>query len=251
MPVLSNLSRALLPWRIEQLRGGRFMKLSCVVACAWLLSIASAGCVAHVPPPPVPEKIVPQVATQPDPPADDEGQVTLDTTNGPASVSVVLLGLGGGAAFTRSICATTPCTANLPLGSYDVIFSGKRDPSQASTDAVQVTRTPTIMRHTMGSVESSPGLQIGGVTVVTLGGTVALLGLIELGSSFSSTGSAAATLGVGGAITLVGALMMNAGRTRIQPGSSVQWTPDGATAPSKPTKQQALYLTPNGMGYRF
>ena len=226
------------------------MKLHLVVASV-LLMVASAGCVAHVPPPPVPDKIVPQVATQPDPPADDEGQVTIDTTNGPASVSVVLLGLGGSAAFTRSICATTPCTANLPVGSYDVIFSGKRDPNMASTDSVQVTRTPTIMRHTMGSVESSPGLQIGGITVLTLGGTVALLGAIELTSDYSSKTSSLATLGVGGAVTLVGVLMMNAGRTRIQPGSSVQWTPDGATPPSKPTKQRALYLTPNGMGYRF
>jgi hypothetical protein len=44
--------------------------------------------------------------------------------------------------------------------------------------------------------------------------------------------------------------MMHAGRTQIQPGSSVQWTPDGATPPAKPVKQH-VYLTPNGVGYRF
>jgi hypothetical protein len=80
---------------------------------------------------------------------------------------------------------------------------------------------------------------------------VALLGAISLSSSFTSAGSSAATLGVGAAITAVGAWMMYAGRTRIQPGSSVQWTPEGATASVKPAKQQALYLTPTGMGYRF
>jgi hypothetical protein len=226
------------------------MKLRRVLGSMVLLAVG-AGCVAHVPPPPVPDKIVPQVATVADPPADDEGQVTIDATNGPAAVTVVLLGLGGSAAFTKSICATTPCTANLPLGSYDILFESKREPQVGSRDAVQVTRTPTIMRHTMGSIESSPGLQIGGITVVTLGGTVALLGAISLSSSFTSTGSSAATLGVGAAITAVGAWMMYAGRTRIQPGSSVQWTPEGATAPVKPAKQQALYLTPTGMGYRF
>jgi len=225
------------------------MKLCCVLGSAVLLALG-AGCVAHVPAPPEPEKIVPQVATQADPPADDEGQVTIDTTNGPAAVTVILLGLGGSAAFTKSICATTPCTANLPLGSYDVVFASKRDPQVGSKDAVQVTRTPTIMRHTMGSVESSPGLLIGGVTAATLGGTVALLGAISLTSSYTSTGSSLATLGVGAAITAAGAWMMHAGRTRIQRGSSVQWTPDGATAPVKPAKQH-VYLTPNGVGYRF
>jgi glycerol uptake facilitator-like aquaporin len=226
------------------------MKLDRVVGSALLLTLG-AGCVAHVPPPPVPEKVVPQVATQADPPADDEGVVTIDATNGPASVSVVLLTVGRSGAFTKSICATTPCTANLPLGSYDVVFASKSDPSVGSTDAVQVARTPSIMRHTMGTVESSPGLQIGGITTATLGGCVLLYGAISLTSSFTSTTTSLATVGVGAAITAIGLYMMYAGRTRIQPGSSVQWTPEGATPPSKPSKQQALYLTPNGMGYRF
>jgi hypothetical protein len=225
------------------------MKLCRVLPTAVVL-LVGAGCVAHVPPPPEPEKIVPEVAMQVDPPAADEGQVTIDATNGPAEVTAVLLSLGRSGAFTKSICATTPCTANLPLGSYDVVFASKRDPKVGSKDAVQVTRTPTIMRHTMGSVESSPGLQIGGITAATLGGSVALVGAISLTSSFTSTGASLATLGVGAAITAAGLWMMHAGRTQIQPGSSVQWTPDGATPPVKPAKQH-VYLTPNGVGYRF
>jgi len=213
--------------------------------------LATGACVAHVPPAPIPDKVVPQVANKPDPPAADEGQVTIDTTNGPATVSVVVMGLGYARALTKNLCATTPCTANLPLGSFDLVFNGKRDPTLASSDAVQVTRTPSIMRHTIGSVESSPGLLIGGITLVTLGGSGVLVGGLGLMSEYSSTTSSLLTLGVSTAITVAGALMMSAGRTRIQPGSSVQWTPDDAVPFEKPAKQQAIRMSPGGMGFTF
>jgi hypothetical protein len=213
--------------------------------------LGTAACVAHVPPPPVPDKVIPEVATKPDPPASDQGQVTIDTTNGPATVSVVLMGFGYSGALTKNLCATTPCTANLPIGSFDLVFSGKGDPTMASSDAVQVTRTPSIMRHTIGNVQSSPGLLIGGITLVTLGGSGVLVGGLGLTSEYSSTTSSLLTLGVSAAITVAGALMMSAGRTRIQPGSSVQWTPEGAVPFEKPAKQQAIRLSPDGMGFTF
>jgi hypothetical protein len=163
----------------------------------------------------------------------------------------VLLGFGNSSAFTKNLCATTPCTANLPLGSYDLIFASKSDPDMASSDAVQVTRTPSIMRHTVGNVQSSPGLLIGGISVVTLGGCGVLVGGLGLMSEFSSKTSSLVTLGVSTAITIVGALMMSAGRTRIQPGSSVQWTPEGAVPFEKPGKQQAIRMSPDGLGFTF
>src|SRR5688572_13531225 len=104
-----------------------------------LAVFAGVGCIVHVTPPPAPEKLMPKLTMDPEPPGEGDGQVIVDTTNGPATVTVVLLS-SGSRALTKTVCATTPCSVNLPIGSHDLIFAGKTDPSLASTDAVQVAR---------------------------------------------------------------------------------------------------------------
>ncbi len=215
------------------------------------IGLMSVGCVIHVAPPPAPGKVIPKLEMAPEPPGDGDGQVIIDTTNGPSTVTVVVLGLGNSTAITKTICATTPCAANLPIGSHDLVFSGKADPELASTDAVQVNRAPTVFRHTIGRIEQSPGLMWGGLGVVTLGAT----GMLIYGVSASSTLSGESAtgsyigLGVSTAITAAGVVMMMAGRTKLQPGSSVQWTPDGSVPVDKVSGRNVIHWLPNGFTF--
>src|ERR1043165_4199708 len=98
------------------------------LVCVLASTLASGGCVVHVAPPPAPAKMIPKLDMPPEPPGDGDGQVIIDTTNGPSTVTVVIMGLGNSTALTKTICATTPCAANLPIGSHDLVFSGKSDP---------------------------------------------------------------------------------------------------------------------------
>jgi hypothetical protein len=223
--------------------------------CVLLLSGTGCSVVIRVPPPATPDKIIPEVINKADPPHEGQGTVIIDATNGPAQVEVVVSALTVGAttsALTKTLCATTPCAVNLPYGSYDLVFGGKKDEELASTDAVQIGRTPSVFRHTMGSVRSSPGLLVGGMSLVVLGSIAALTGALLVTTPEAGTADWA-TLGVGVGATAVGAVMTYYGRTKVQPGSSVQWTPDGAT-PATPEPQggrQVLRVTPNGFAVSF
>jgi hypothetical protein len=46
----------------------------------------------------------------------------------------VVVSLWGSTLATHPICATTPCAANLPYGTYTLIFRGRNDPAQESSE---------------------------------------------------------------------------------------------------------------------
>jgi hypothetical protein len=211
--------------------------------------LAVNGCTARrMPPPNVPEKTVPQLAMPAEAPEADEGQVIIDTTNGPATVQVSLLGT-----MMHPLCATTPCAANLPYGTYNLIFRGRNDPALESSEIVQVGRAPSVLRHTMGSTHVSGGLYFGGLIAVIAGVMVGSFGLLGLGSDgFISKNSSYVSIGLGAAATGVGAWMMLDGRPEVTPGSSIQWTPGGPPPPVIPgDKRQAVRITPTGLLVSF
>src|SRR4030095_16858837 len=99
-------------------------------------TVALTACgVRELPPPAAPSKSVPTPSIASQPPDEGEGQVLIDTTNGPARVSVVFdqntrVTAGGYVGqvtqtLAAPICASTPCTTNLKYGVYDVVFQGK------------------------------------------------------------------------------------------------------------------------------
>ena len=237
------------------MRSPGFPSRSAAVIVLWgpALLLAVNGCgVNRLPPPQVPDKVVPQLATEGDPPEKDEGTVVIDTTNGPATVGV---SLWGSTSMTHPVCATTPCAANLPYGTYTLIFHGRNDPDQESSEIVQVGRAPSILRHTMGSTHASYGLYSGGFVTLVIGVLVAGFGLIGLADSsgFVSKNSAYIMTGVGAAATIGGGLMMYYGRPEVTPGSSIQWAPGGPAAPPVPSadKRQVLRLAPTGLVLTF
>jgi hypothetical protein len=224
--------------------------VAAVVSWAPAIFLAVNGCGVRVmPAPQVPEKTVPQLATPVDPPEQDETQIVIDTTNGPAIVQLQLLGM-----WTHPLCATTPCAANLPHGTYNLIFQGRNDPALQSQDVVQIGRAPTVFRHTMGSARVSQGLYLGGTMILIAGVMIAGFGLLGLGSDgFISKGASYASIGVGAVATGAGGLMMYSGRPELTPSSSVQWAPGGPAPPPGPTgdKQQVLRVTPTGIVVSF
>ena len=237
--------------RIARLVSGSFAG---TIVWAPALLLAINGCSAHIlPAPQVPEKKVPDLAMPAEPPEEDEGQIVVDTTNGPATVQVQLLGM-----WKHPLCATTPCAANLPIGTYNLIFKGRNDPALESTEIVQVGRAPSVLRHTMGSTRYSTGMYTGGLLVAITGASLALTALLVMsagGKSALSGTPGYVALGLGAAATGVGAWMMLEGRPEITPGSSVQWTPGGPApagpAPTKADKKQVLRVTPTGITVSF
>jgi hypothetical protein len=224
-----------------------------VVSFAPALLLAVNGCgVNRLPAPQIPEKVMPQLAMEAEPPEADEGTVVIDTTNGPATVVV---SLWGSTLATHPICATTPCAANLPYGTYTLIFRGRNDPAQESSEIVQVGHAPSVFRHTMGTTRASYGLYTGGFLTLVMGALVAGFGLLGLADSsgFVSKNTAYVATGIGAAATIGGGLMMYYGRPEITPGSSIQWAPGGpAPPPASPgDKRQVLRLTPTGLLVTF
>lgn len=236
-------------------------KLDSRVARAMVAVCLAAGCsVRTLPPPQTPERVVPQIELESDPPPEGFGQVTLDTVGGPAHVEVVTAEISGftygrvgaygmtGSSFgmmTAPVC-TTPCVANLPLGPHELVFESRVDPERVSRAEVQFTRRPSVFRYDVGLRQANVGSRLLGILTLSFGLSALmtgplLVGLSDIGSSPShpDAGSGMATAGwavtgVGGALTLVGALVMALMRPVQQDGSGVQWNPTAALGGSAP-----------------
>ena len=230
-----------------------------IVASVVLAAFTSAACgVENLPPPAAPDRIVPRIPVEPGPPDQGEGRVLVDASSGPAQVRIVLnrgvtvAQMGGyvgtmGTMTTANLCASTPCAVNLPYGQYELMFQSRTDEERQSSDTVTVGARPSVFRHELGRQEDPRGARQFGATAITFG----VIGLAT-GASFlftsavtssndsngasSSTSSTLTTagiitIGVGAVLTALGIGLLIAGRPKVQPGSSVQWTPDGASMP--------------------
>jgi len=218
----------------------------CVVA-------ALLGCTAHVlPPPPSP---APAMHTRPlpeRPPTDNEGTITLDVSAGSAQVELVTpaattlverVRQAGAGSPTRAhnsqivvaqpLCQT-PCTVNLPRGQHMLQFIDV-DPSshRQGSAVVNVGHRPSMVRHTMGRAESPPTSETS--EVLTIAGFALGVPQVVVGSVFLIAGRDADGLdlrpagrilfGTGLFLSVMGVLNYLRGRSVIQTGSTVQWTP--------------------------
>ncbi len=219
--------------------------------CAWL----AGGCSTRfLPPPAVPARVASRIEVPAPPLREGEGQVTLDATTGPARVELITertqvvpyatgmsIGPRGYNAYApatqyrlRPLCLA-PCAVNLPLGTHELFFSAEDVSSgQASTAFVNVTATPSILRHAMGRQTSSVGGIVGTVILGGLGVATSLAGGLLMGFQDSSRPdredfalAGGITLGVGVALGVGAVVLGFASRPVVQPGSSVQWVPSG------------------------
>ena len=248
----------------------RFSSFGILASPILLLSsvgLLLAGCVSRLPAPATPEKVTPELSLPPPPPAQGEGQVVVATTNGAARVSVLLSTsvlaatssngsyATGMAVQARTVCIATPCAVNLPYGAHTLVFQSTGEESVGSNADVQVGQSSSYLRHTMGKVESMAALEGTGLLFGTLGGAGLLSGGILFAaapkrSNTETTGKT--TMGVGAGLLVAGVIMAIVGRTKIQPGASIQWTPE---TPNRQSDSRAtastVQLTPSGVQLAF
>jgi hypothetical protein len=216
-------------------------------------AIALAGCMPHVvPPPTVPERVLPTDAKPPGP-----GQVaimTVDEANEPAIVEEPTGTVEGvtadgnpvtGVVFS-TVCAATPCLASLPPGDHVLRFTSLADPHDGGTATITVGSQPTAFRYEMGhNTDASP---YRGIAALTLGTSAITMGLVLVGigkhtdlpsnsiamegpgcegpfpsTNYTTAGAITAIVGV--ALSALGVYWLDTRTGTSQDGSGVQWTP--------------------------
>lgn len=146
----------------------------------------------------------------------------LDQQTAPLSVI-------GGAGL---LCEETPCAVTLPYGDYELVFTGKKDHERGSTTTLVVRRPTVILNHTLGREHTPAGQGLAWLLATT--GAVFLgvaLGIAADQSALRATGSTAPGLALGGVgLMSLGGIVSLASPSTKQEGASTQWTPPGPTA---------------------
>lgn len=177
-----------------------------------------AACTIELPPPQVPEQIVPRPDVVLGPPAPGEGDVVIDTVGGAADV-VDVAGFGS-SEISRTVCST-PCEVHLSQGLHDLHFVDQVTHEWRGDGRITVGAVPSAYRYALGHEDySGPGLAIGAIVFVTAASgaiTGALVGSPEI-------------LGVSAALAVLSGLGLYLLRPQIQRGVGVQWTPPRAAA---------------------
>lgn len=164
----------------------------------------------------------------------NQGQVVLDTVDGPASVIEVLATETWSGQYvsaygerTAPVCVT-PCIANLPYGARTLRFISRVDRERVSTESVVVTTNPTVHRYNVGRIRTHVGGMVGGITVATLGGVSAFTCLLTGAIIGSGT---LVGVGVGSAAVMgAGFAWMSASRTEITPGTMTSFPVSSAAS---------------------
>jgi hypothetical protein len=231
-------------------------------ACFVLISsFMNAACVETLPPPPPPaqESVPSQVRLLP--PAPGKGRVVIDVTNGPARVvEVVAHGTSvthgrrrsyfSEGEITRPVCVTTPCAANFDFGQHELRFISQTEEVSWGEGTVNVDGNDAIFLHTMGRDDEGGAVHRTGNLLAGLGfigglvgGGLILAGAISNASSQDGshpgqgviTGGEV-TLGIGLGMLVAGLVMDACDPSRVQQGSSSQFSIGAppAQAPAQP-----------------
>jgi hypothetical protein len=219
---------------------------------ASLAFAALAGCAVQLPPPATPAKIMPQAPPPPGPPAQGMGQVTLDTVAEPASVDAITgfteFSLRHGDVVgvnVQPVCPSTPCVADLPLGTRQLIFSSIGDPNHSATATVSVGAQPSVFRGALGHNDPHTAQLTGGALASGFGFMLASSGLVLhfVGSSTDPVTHAPRSEGLshagnglliaGGALLVAGIVLMATGAPEYQQGTGIQWTPAASDAAAR------------------
>lgn len=222
---------------------------------AFTAALFMNGCTARqIPPPRMPQRVMPTEVAEAPPPAAGEGRVVLDVANVPSRVDEVTARseytgvpqgmtvrsggnymVGGRQRQTRPLCLT-PCAVNLTLGYHELLFSALDDDTHTSTGFVTAATAPSVVRHVLGRETSSVGGLVGALIMGGFGVSGILSGAVleAIGDdpAHGQTGIATAgwiTLGLGVALTAGAVALGLASRPTIQPGRTLQWTPQPAT----------------------
>jgi hypothetical protein len=205
------------------------------------LACALFGCVHTLPPPPMPEPVLPDVPLPAPPASPNDGQVLLDTVNDPARVEEVTGHVEGADSrgrllageVYRPVCSSTPCAANLSLGTHELRFSSLTDPAAGGVASVDAGPIPTAYRYAMGRRDGRATFVGLGSLALGVGAALSGIALDADGSMTSPTSgqpqsaelqSAGTAMIIGGvALAAVGVILLIAAGPEAQEGQGTQW----------------------------
>jgi hypothetical protein len=179
---------------------------------------------------------MPSVQLPPTPPAEGNGRVVLETTDGPmriiAETDPVFVPPGAKApppSRSGELCVT-PCVADLPVGKYRLFMSAEAGEQHGDTDDLLVGQGLTVYRRAPGKY-TTPTIpdRIGPAAVLVLGAVLLSVGLSMATLSAAPNGNGDAVpglllggagigLGIGGGVWLY-----EASRAVRQQGATTTW----------------------------
>ncbi len=207
------------------------------------LTAGTTGCwrtVRHAAPTP-PEAVLPNVSLDGDP-GPGLTRVVLDSADGPAVVEEVRGGSMGGSfgakAFGGSIevstkVCVTPCIMDTTPGNKQLRFTLVDDDERTSMGFVNVDTKVSAYRHAVGIQRSArwKGLVGWPLLAFSVMADIAILGMFAEGGRVGT----AEIIGTGVAVgaTALGAWLVYGSVVEEQPGSGVQWHPEGVGATAR------------------
>jgi len=201
-----------------------------------------------LPPPATPDRVVPQVATQGEPPA-GMGQVTIGIVGDEPSIVEAVTGHFEGVTSSadvasglvyETVCKQTPCVANLSIGDHDLRITSIQDDSHTGSATITIGPQPSVYRYALGrSVNHTSRVIWGaqGLAWGVLGFGASTIGLVaqykNLCANCAPVGPAnpvaVVSLVVGmiasGGLAAVGAYLVGKPMLDLQEGTGVQWVP--------------------------
>jgi len=202
-----------------------------------ICAIAAGGCVRQLPPPAVPEAVVPDVPA-PGPSPEGLGRLIVDVVDGPTTVTSatrepVMVDVDKGvfvsaSSVSRLPLCETPCVIDLPLGRHTLAFPVLNARRQIDLDTVEVGAHPSVYRRALGRYERPGAGMVLGLVGVALGGSSIITGAAVLPTGVATDNDAMAlgggiTLAAGGVITALGIVGIVLSPATEQPGASIQF----------------------------
>jgi len=200
-----------------------------------LAAFLAASCAPNVlPPPAVPEQVMPPMAASA--PAEPNMGVVAIATDEPSIVEEItghMEGVTSGGRVVsgltyKTVCRQTPCATDLAFGGHDLRMTSLTDPNHNGTGSITVGPQPIDYRYALGH---NLDAHMGGIGAISLGFTAMVIGPVFIGignaggsgPNFTPYGYASLLGGI--ALTVLGGLLLSAGRGTMQDGTGVQWTP--------------------------
>jgi hypothetical protein len=213
------------------------------VSVVLLLALSTTGCWRHVrhsaPPPPPP--VLPQVSLHGDP-GPGLTRVVLDVADGPAVVEEVRGGsmggnfgakaFGGSLEISTRVCVT-PCVMDTTPGNKSLRFTLVDDDERTSMGFVNVDTKVSAYRHSVGIQRSARWKGLVGWPLLVFGviADIAIVSAMADGGRFGTEEAIGTAAAIG--VTALGGWLVYGSIVEEQPGSGVQWHPEGVGATAR------------------
>jgi hypothetical protein len=209
-----------------------------------------SGCINTLDKPPAPAPETPRLGLPKTPLKPGYGRLYIDAPEGPTNVDL-MVGTGTQSGMVpifvagmivmapyqeevdrfRRICVT-PCIADLPIGGQELKFTLREHTTRFDRSVVTFNDQPAAYLHSVGREDKNLALFLPSTIVFATGLSLALVSPIVFAANKEDAGTK--MLIAGGALAVVGGVLMYLTRPVKQPGNGTTWVPPEWTAPASP-----------------